>query len=328
MLQHAFRNRGGWLLVGLGIMSGLLPTRLVGDSLRPHPLASVALGGAADVKGLGTTADASESFQNRELRVHLPLPSSEVGATRIQAQAIGRHNLLSFEDADPDRVGVYEISAPITLTRRISESWMLHAGLTPSLAGDLEHLNAKSVRGSVTGMVIHDWPDDGHSLGVGVIYLPALGDNQVLPVARATWMPRPSVTLTAGVTYAPDTGRDRLTPALSVALRPTADTEIMLAYPRSWAAYRVRHDVTAYADFAPSGGRWRVGEAPGITDGGTIRLQGYRTGAGVGWDLGGLRLIAEGGAVWDREYSATPDVGEPLAANIGETWYVMLGIGR
>ncbi len=319
--------RGGRLIALLGLLPLLALPLAAGESLYPQPMVLVTHEGSADAEGLRAN-DPSATFENREIRAHVPLPSTAVGDTRIGARIHGRHNLLRVDFAEDERISLYEISAPITLDQPFTDAWAARVIVTPSLAGDFESLNAKSIRGSIAGMLIHQWPDDGPTLSAGAIFLPALGDSQFLPIAHATWAPTPSVTLSAGVTYVPDTGRDGITPTFSVGLKPTDDLELMLSYPRSWIAYAVNPETTVYANVAPAGGRWRVADAPGVEDGGIVRLQGYRTGAGAAWALGGIRLMVEGGAVWNREYNAEPDDGDEVTSDIDETWYVMLGLGR
>lgn len=308
-----------------GLMLVSLATRVAGESLYPRPLLAITRDATSDLDDPRVSDDSVE-LESTTLSGHLPLPVQQMGNTQLSASVNARRRVLTFGYAQEEDLVLYDLAVPVSLDHTISESWSAQGVITPSLASDFESISSQSVRGSLAGLVTHTWEGGSPTLSGGIVFLPALGNSKVLPIAMATWEPSSKVHLAAGATYVPDEGEERVSPTLSVGLRPTDTLELMISYPRSWVALAATSTLTVYADVGPSGGRWRVSEAPGAEAGGVISLRGLRTGAGVGWTLGSVQLIAEVGGLWNREYEAEPETGDDTTADIEDTGYVMLGL--
>jgi hypothetical protein len=143
-----------------------------------------------------------------------------------------------------------------------------------------------------------------------------------LTIGTYPW--RPDARISAGAVYSEDFGRSRLFPAIGITWTPSPAWIVDASFPRPRVSYQFNEDLTLMALMEPGGDQWNV-ELDGVER--DIALKEYRAGFGVEWaPVRNILVQAHAGGVFARELDARGGGAPRVDRELGETWYVRLGV--
>ena len=215
--------------------------------------------------------DADADITQVDTRLKFPIGSHgsiEQGLWVFQFNLFEREFRTTVDDQASGKQRLYDVSAPISYVRKLSDSSRYTVNISPGLKSSLEYVGNDDW--AVNGVVQYSHSEQGFGYNLGIVYTHAFGEGRFVPLANVQW----------------DMGQS---------------FQAIIGFPFSRISYAPSGSQHYYMKLTPNGGNWHVYQ-DGNDNSFDYTQQGYRFGLGGEWHVAGpVWLNLEAGRQFAQE---------------------------